>query len=170
MRTQWNFFLVLPRAQRFLLFFYWYIYIRKSYEYKIVAFVRTTLCTRRAIPHDQSLPRAMDSTTTCEWKKREARPLHEPSMHLAVRTQQIIIWFWYTRLAFTCIYRDIIRVATYVRLFGLRPCLVVKNFQDFPSHRILRHMHEVLNIYENKNYLHSSSVNREMNLLSLDTL
>jgi hypothetical protein len=26
-----------------------------------------------------------------------------------------------------------------------------KSFQDFPSHRILRHMHGVLNIDENKN-------------------
>ena len=52
----------------------------------------------------------------------------------------------------------------------LRPCLVRKIFQDSPSHRILRHMHGALNIYENKNYLHSSSVNREINLLSLVTL
>jgi len=52
----------------------------------------------------------------------------------------------------------------------LMPCLVAKNFQDSSSHRILRHMHEVLNIHKNKNYLHSSSVNRETNLLSLDTL
>jgi len=29
--------------------------------------------------------------------------------------------------------------------------LVPKIFQDSPSHRILRHMHEVLNIDENKN-------------------
>jgi len=38
---------------------------------------------------------------------------------------------------------------------GLGPCLVhskkAKSFQDFPSHRILRHMHEILNIDENKN-------------------
>ena len=33
----------------------------------------------------------------------------------------------------------------------LRPCLVPKIFQDSPSHRILRHMHEALNIDENKN-------------------
>jgi hypothetical protein len=33
----------------------------------------------------------------------------------------------------------------------LRPCLVRKIFQDFPSHRILRYMHEALNIDENKN-------------------
>jgi len=33
----------------------------------------------------------------------------------------------------------------------LRPCLVRKIFQDSPSHRILRHMHEALNIDENKN-------------------
>jgi len=33
----------------------------------------------------------------------------------------------------------------------LRPCLVSKNFQDSPSHRIFIHMHEVLNIDENKN-------------------
>ena len=26
-----------------------------------------------------------------------------------------------------------------------------KSFEDFPSHRILRHMHEALNIDENKN-------------------
>jgi hypothetical protein len=37
----------------------------------------------------------------------------------------------------------------------LRPCLVhpkTKNYQDSLSHRILRHMHETLNIDENKNY------------------
>ena len=28
----------------------------------------------------------------------------------------------------------------------LRPCLVHKNFQDFLSHRILQHIHKVLNI------------------------
>ena len=50
------------------------------------------------------------------------------------------------------------------------PCLVPKNFQDSPSYRILRRIHGALNIYENKNYLHSSSVNREMNLLRLVTL
>jgi len=33
----------------------------------------------------------------------------------------------------------------------LRPCLLPKIFQDSPSHRILRHMHEALNIDENKN-------------------
>jgi len=57
-----------------------------------------------------------------------------------------------------------------VREYIVRPCLVRKNFQDSPSHRILRHMHGALNIHENKNYLHSSCVNREMNLLSLVTL
>ena len=34
------------------------------------------------------------------------------------------------------------------------PCLVhpkLKIFQDSPSHRILRHMHETLNIVKNKN-------------------
>jgi len=56
------------------------------------------------------------------------------------------------------------------RNYTLRPCLVRKIFQDSPSHQILRHMHGALNINENKNYLHSSSVNREMNLLSLVTL
>ena len=33
----------------------------------------------------------------------------------------------------------------------LRPCLVSKNFQDFPSHRIFIHMHEALNVDKNKN-------------------
>ena len=33
----------------------------------------------------------------------------------------------------------------------LRACLVRKFFQDSPSHRILRHIHEALNIGENKN-------------------
>jgi len=32
----------------------------------------------------------------------------------------------------------------------LGPCLVFKKFQYSPSHRILRHMHEALNIKENK--------------------
>jgi len=31
------------------------------------------------------------------------------------------------------------------------PCLVRKNFQDFPSHRIFVRMHRALNIDENKN-------------------
>jgi len=33
----------------------------------------------------------------------------------------------------------------------LRLCLVSKKFQDSPSHRILRHMHKILNLDENKN-------------------
>jgi len=41
-----------------------------------------------------------------------------------------------------------------VRLYtggALRPCLVSKKFQDFPSHRLLQHMHRVLNLHKNKN-------------------
>ena len=34
---------------------------------------------------------------------------------------------------------------------NLRPCLVRKNFQDSPSHRIFGRMHGALNIDENKN-------------------
>jgi len=34
---------------------------------------------------------------------------------------------------------------------SVRPCLVPKKIQDSPSHRILRHMHRVLNFDENKN-------------------
>ena len=34
---------------------------------------------------------------------------------------------------------------------SFRPCLVVKNFQDSPSHRILRRIHEALNIHEKNN-------------------
>jgi len=37
------------------------------------------------------------------------------------------------------------------RAVHIRPCLVCKNFQDFPSHRIFVHMHGALNIDENKN-------------------
>ena len=48
-----------------------------------------------------------------------------------------------------------------------RPCLVLKNFQDFPSHRIFGHMHEVLNIVLKNNQMHSLVANDEMNLLSL---
>jgi len=33
----------------------------------------------------------------------------------------------------------------------LRPCLVRKNFQDFPSYRIFGRMYGALNIDENKN-------------------
>jgi hypothetical protein len=33
----------------------------------------------------------------------------------------------------------------------IQTCLVVKKFQDFPSHRTLQHMHGVLNLDENKN-------------------
>jgi len=35
--------------------------------------------------------------------------------------------------------------------YKLRPCLLSKIFQNSPSHRILQHMHETLNINENKN-------------------
>jgi len=42
-----------------------------------------------------------------------------------------------------------------VFLVEVRPCLVhpknQKTFQDFLSHRILRHMHGTINIDENKN-------------------
>jgi hypothetical protein len=55
--------------------------------------------------------------------------------------------------------------------YVLRPCLLPpkkpKIFQDFPSHRIFRRMHGVLNIDENKNYLHSLVKIDETNLLSL---
>ena len=56
--------------------------------------------------------------------------------------------------------------------FGLlqRPCLVPKNFQDFPSHRIFGHMHKALNVVFKNNQLHSLAVNDEMNLLSLISL
>jgi len=47
---------------------------------------------------------------------------------------------------------------------------LLKNFQDFPSHRILGHIHEALNIDKNKNELHSLSVNREKNFLTLVSL
>jgi len=43
------------------------------------------------------------------------------------------------------IYRDM-RLDATERI--LRPCLVSKNFQDSPSHRILRHMHRALNAVE----------------------
>jgi hypothetical protein len=36
-------------------------------------------------------------------------------------------------------------------LSKLRPCLVRKNFQDSPSHRIFDHMHAALNKDKNKN-------------------
>jgi len=36
-------------------------------------------------------------------------------------------------------------------LSELRPCLVRKNFQDSPSHRIFDRMHGALNIDKNKN-------------------
>ena len=36
-------------------------------------------------------------------------------------------------------------------MVSLRPCLVGKNFQDFPSHRIFDRMYRTLNIDENKN-------------------
>ena len=65
----------------------------------------------------------------------------------------------------------IVVLLSFLVVGGRSSCgLVAKNFQDSPSHQIFRHMHEVLNIHENKNYLHNSSVNREINLLSLDTL
>ena len=36
-------------------------------------------------------------------------------------------------------------------VWGLTPCLVSKNFQNSSSHRIFIHMHEALNVDENKN-------------------
>jgi len=44
---------------------------------------------------------------------------------------------------------------------------VLPKILDSSSHRILRHMYGVLNIDENKNWLHSLRVICEMNLLSL---
>jgi hypothetical protein len=55
----------------------------------------------------------------------------------------------------------------YASLSWLWPCLVSKKFQDSPSHRILWHMHGVLNIDKTKYWLHSLPVIRELNLLSL---
>ena len=46
--------------------------------------------------------------------------------------------------------RDPSPALTFCMLHAFRPCLVPKIFQDFPSHRILRHIHEALNINENK--------------------
>ena len=37
------------------------------------------------------------------------------------------------------------------KIFLIRPCLVRKNFQDSPSHRIFSRMYGALNIDENKN-------------------
>ena len=48
-----------------------------------------------------------------------------------------------------------------------RPCLVLKNFQDFLSHQIFGHIHRTLNVVKENNQLHSLAVNDEMNLLSL---
>ena len=52
-----------------------------------------------------------------------------------------------------CVPAVLLRDATsFCFFFG--PCLVQKNLQNFsdsPSHRIFRHMHEVLNIDKNKN-------------------
>jgi hypothetical protein len=36
-------------------------------------------------------------------------------------------------------------------IFVVRPLLKLKNFQDFPSHQILLHLHIALNIDKNKN-------------------
>ena len=58
----------------------------------------------------------------------------------------------------------------FATVFHIQACLVRKIFQDSTSHRILRHMYGALNIHKSKNYLHSSSVNREMNFLILVTL
>jgi len=44
---------------------------------------------------------------------------------------------------------------------------ILQNFSDFPSHQIFRRMHGVLNIDENKNYLHNLVGIDETNLLSL---
>ena len=52
----------------------------------------------------------------------------------------------------------------------LRPCLVPKNFQDSPSHRIFGHMHRALNVVLKNNQLHSLVVIDEMNLMSLINL
>jgi len=48
--------------------------------------------------------------------------------------------------------RERLRWAPYQQSLHVhRACLVRKKFQDFPSHRILRHIHGVLNLDENKN-------------------
>ena len=44
---------------------------------------------------------------------------------------------------------------------------ILQNFPDYPSHRIFRHMHKVLNIDENKRKLHGLVEIDETNLLSL---
>jgi hypothetical protein len=38
-----------------------------------------------------------------------------------------------------------------VKNHGLTPCLVPKNFQDFPSNQILWHMHGALNVDKKDN-------------------
>ena len=58
-------------------------------------------------------------------------------------------------------------VSTWCKLVEFRPCLVPKNFQDSPSHRIFGHMHGALNVVLKNNQLYSLAVNDEMNLLSL---
>ena len=58
-------------------------------------------------------------------------------------------------LAYWGLSRGSARVALRCCIPVSRPCLVhpktKKTFQDSLSHQILRHMHEALNIYENKN-------------------
>ena len=64
----------------------------------------------------------------------------------------------------------VIRKDQVIAKLRIRPCLVFKKFQDFPSHRIFEHIHEVLNIVLKNNQLYSLAVNDEMNLLSLISL
>ena len=58
-------------------------------------------------------------------------------------------------------------VSDLIRDKMIRLCLVSKNFQDSPSHRIFEYIHGALNVVLKNNQLHSIAVNDEINFLSL---
>ena len=49
----------------------------------------------------------------------------------------------------------------------LGPVYFLKIFLQYLSHRIFEHVYKILNIFERNNWLHSSTINNEMNLLNL---
>jgi len=59
--------------------------------------------------------------------------------------KHVVVFFSHNKLA------NSISVITFCETPSVRPCLVRKNFQNFPSHRIFVRMHGALNIDENKN-------------------
>jgi hypothetical protein len=60
------------------------------------------------------------------------------------------LFSFYQKKLFTSSHRMFAHIRKHIKaLFSSQK--ILQNFSDFPSHRIFRHMHEVLNIDKNKN-------------------